>query len=723
MTKYTLFLLSIFLLILSCQKDEEPSLTINKTEMEVSSTRSAEIITFTANKDWTAKSSESWCTLSQTSGSKSVNRISIIVAANETFGARSCIVTFKVGGLTKAIKVNQTQQDGIILSANTQKISNESQSLKIEVKTNVEIEIIIPEAAKNWVSYTPTRALRTEIVLLNIAENKDSYTNRTTEIYIKDKATSLQETLTIIQEGARASTVIVGNSNSVQHIDTSNDFIFKLDNLVDKEVFFVFSNINENSSVTLPQLQSDVVTTNNVLKSINYVEPSPFVVSGKPSITKFNNNPGIQLDKGLIKPQYQQRMVSQADKLEVGTSEEFFDDSGNQIKSTVRKIISAHGKNLYMWVADDCWGPSSNKTYHVTQPMIDAFAPKFLNAGADNDIYEWVTNAAGDPWGPTGYSNLIPETDDIHIWLMDIDDDNKTTGTITLGYYYARDNFDKATFEDSNEKLMFTIDAVLFGQTTNDSWSVSDYWPMEFISTLAHEFTHMIYFYQHTILTDQEGYTPINEMSAQSVEDLVANKILSNGPRGVAYATSNAGKSGNKNGRLPLYNSNNDYNLLDWSENEDDVLVNYSKTYALGAYLMRNYGGAKFIRELIQNKSTGANSIVEAVNMNGGAVQDYGDILQRFGAANVLSDQASVETGYSFNKGTWSTSTINGIKYELGSINLYNYSPAPYIYNILPLTQKPGSNILYRAGSNINGTQEWQFNEMSTDTRLTVVIK
>jgi hypothetical protein len=138
---------------------------------------------------------------------------------------------------------------------------------------------------------------------------------------------------------------------------------------------------------------------------------------------------------------------------------------------------------------------------------------------------------------------------------------------------------------------------------------------------------------------------------------------------------------------------------------------------------MRNFGGANFIRELIQNNSTGINSVVDAVNSNGGGGLNYGDILQRFGAANLLSNRTTMTTGYMFNTGTWSTSIVNGVTYDLGSINLYNYSPTPYVYNILPSTQKPGSNIYYRAGSNLRGEIEWSFQGMSLDTKLTVVIK
>ena len=138
---------------------------------------------------------------------------------------------------------------------------------------------------------------------------------------------------------------------------------------------------------------------------------------------------------------------------------------------------------------------------------------------------------------------------------------------------------------------------------------------------------------------------------------------------------------------------------------------------------MRNYGGANFIRELIQNNFTGAESIVEAVNANGGAVSGYGDILQRFGAANLLSDRTDMTAGYLFNTGVWSNSTVNVTTYNLGSINLYNYSPKPYIYSSLPTSQKPGSNILYKAGDNLSGENVWYFKGVDADTRVTVVVK
>ena len=523
----------------------------------------------------------------------------------------------------------------------------------------------------------------------------------------------------IINIGAQE---IVGSSNAIQHINASNNFVFKLNDLNNKNVFFVFSNKDIENPTTLPQIYSNVIAIKAAEKTSLLPDPS-FVVSGTPSISEFNNNPDRYPMRGLTTAQYESYSALAPDNYTLGSIETLYDNLNTPHLSTVRKVISAHGKNLYVWVADECWGPESTKKYYVTQQMLDLFAPKFLNTGDNNDIYEWVTNICGAPWGPTGKSNLIPETDNIHIWLTDINNDNKTTGTVTLGYFHSLNNYLKSSSSVSNEKLMFVIDAVLFGSLTNGSWSLSNYWPTKLISTLAHEFTHMIYYYHKKVLNGLVGNTAINEMCAQCVEDLVANKILSDGPRGVSYATPSSGSASNKSGRLPLYNSNNEFNLLDWSSNEEEVLLNYSKTYALGAYLMRNYGGTNLIKELIQNNSTGVNSLVDAVNSNGGANLNYENILQNFGAANLLSDNTTATTGYKYNTGLWSTSTINNITYELGSINLYSYSPIPYIFDQLPWIQQPGSNIFYRAGSNLSGTKEWSFIGMSANTKLTVVIK
>ena len=145
--------------------------------------------------------SDDWITEITTKGLSSIIR-SFSISKNETFGNRegTIMIKQKNGTLSSTIKINQSQEDVIILSNKSFELSSDSHTLEIEVKTNVDFEVIIPEVANSWVSYTGTKALRTEILLLNIAAN-DSDATRSTELYVKNKANNLQDTLTIKQDG------------------------------------------------------------------------------------------------------------------------------------------------------------------------------------------------------------------------------------------------------------------------------------------------------------------------------------------------------------------------------------------------------------------------------------------------------------------------------------------------------------------------------------------
>lgn len=298
MKKHLLFLLSFTLVIFSCSDSddpvpiiEDPLITLNDTKADFTNEGGSQSISFESNKSWTAKTDESWCTLSPTSGDASVKSITVTVAANDTYDDRDCTVTITAGSLSKTftvaqveslgllvsdddkthkltneattievevkanvefdveisdewitdvttrglsstmlqfeiaenelydsregtitikqkdgdlesvITVYQSQQDAIILSEKIYDLSSESQTLEVELQTNVEFEVIIPEETQSWVSYTETRALRTETLTLSIAENESSAI-RTSQVYIRDKSSALEDTLTITQKGS-----------------------------------------------------------------------------------------------------------------------------------------------------------------------------------------------------------------------------------------------------------------------------------------------------------------------------------------------------------------------------------------------------------------------------------------------------------------------------------------------------------------------------------------
>ena len=115
------------------------------------------------------------------------------------------------------------------------------------------------------------------------------------------------------------------------------------------------------------------------------------------------------------------------------------------IPATVRATVTGGGLpyTLAVWVADESWSDAAStcdQVHCVTQPMVDAIAGKFLQAGADNDVYDWVTAVFGAPWGDHDFPGFLisPDTDEIHILLFDIARDESTTGGIT-GFFFGLD--------------------------------------------------------------------------------------------------------------------------------------------------------------------------------------------------------------------------------------------------------------------------------------------
>ena len=156
----------------------------------------------------------------------------------------------------------------------------------------------------------------------------------------------------------------------------------------------------------------------------------------------------------------------------------------------------------------------------------------------------------------------------------------------------------------SNERLIFFMDSALLAARTGPTWEVTDRGPTRMIGVLAHEFQHMIHFYQKPVLRDTGSPAWLNEMSSEVAQDLIADKLMDDGPRGVAYDDPTAGEPDNLRGRLPEFNFFNDIRVTSW---EDDI-ANYSINYALGAYLARTYGAALF-SDIVQSDRAGVDAI------------------------------------------------------------------------------------------------------------------
>ena len=454
-------------------------------------------------------------------------------------------------------------------------------------------------------------------------------------------------------------------------------------------------------------------------------------------IKRFNNfDDGPPVWDGSVDPGRSQSVLARP-AVTTGDRYRFFDLVDEAyVSATVRRVVTDGTTSVAFWVADQEWEETCRSRGDcVTQEMVNAFADRFFRPGASNDIFDWVTTVFGAPWGAHDNPMLIPPlaAREIHIFLFDIENDGYPTGSRIFGYYSRVHNHlrqpDHPDYQYSSERLAFFVDSPILAFASGETWEVTDGGPSTSIGTLAHEFQHMIHFYQKPALRDAVNESWLNEMASEVAEDLIADKIMINGPRGVAHDDPTAGEPGNLRGRLPDYNLYNDVQVTSWPRRYP--FPNYSINYAFGAYLARNYGGAALFSDIVQSPRAGVGAVQTAVR-NQGHDESFVQLLTNWAAANLLSDNTEAPAPYQYNTGTWRTSSIGGEDYRLGSINLYNYvfapgrvaRPGPYLHPLPTFNdrqQPPHSNMYTTLGRN-RGTVRLRVSAESENT-ITVVVK
>ncbi|MDX2471513.1 MAG: hypothetical protein QNL04_13145 [SAR324 cluster bacterium] len=494
---------------------------------------------------------------------------------------------------------------------------------------------------------------------------------------------STVSTLALSEEGTGTYTILTdkGGAGSFEYSqDLGTDT---------KDVYFVFSNSSASSSASTPAVSSSNIGT---------TDPATLVAPPRKQIqtprsfsrdldiaTQFNANPPIPTRSA----NQSNLVVPDPVKASVGSTNDFFNTStSDTISSTLRTQVSDGTITVNIWVEDISWTSGCTRSACITQTMADTFADTFLLTGSNNDIYDWVTNIYGVPWGSHSYSGSLiaaSAATTIDILFYDIDADDSQTGGV-LGFSWSKDNYSTSAISYSNERLIFYMDSVMTATETGTDWDITDTWPAEMVSTLAHEFQHMIHFYQKTVLAtgfSSGSETWLNEMCSMSAEDLIASKLLNSGPRGVIYSDPTAGSSGMTGDRLAYYNYYNDYSLTNWLSG-NYVLYSYGISYSFGAYLTRNFGGADLMQAIVQNEYTGTQAVTDGVATAGytqrdGSAHTMQSLLHGWAIAGLLSSGTSAASGYRYNTGGNFSSSIGSITYVLGSINLFNYG-TPYFY-------------------------------------------
>ena len=220
------------LLLVSCEKQPEfiPEIVLSQTEFDLPDYATIIEVEVKANVEFGVIVSGKWITRNTTKDLTST-KLFFNIAKNESYDKREdyILIRQEKGELTIPIHVVQSQKDAIILSSKNVELSPKRQVWEVTFRTNVEVEVIIPDVAQSWVSYAGTKALRDETLLLNIAENTNEEI-RMTEVYVKNKATSLQDTLNITQFGKGTNFIFVKQMGTLGTIlnQTQKDTITRM---------------------------------------------------------------------------------------------------------------------------------------------------------------------------------------------------------------------------------------------------------------------------------------------------------------------------------------------------------------------------------------------------------------------------------------------------------------------------------------------------------------
>ena len=297
----------------------------------------------------------------------------------------------------------------------------------------------------------------------------------------------------------------------------------------------------------------------------------------------------------------------------VGTSRSWndnFDGSPVVYTTTVKAVCALpSGRHVVWWVDPNI---ISSGTFS-SSGWSAAFNRLQASYCGDSGGLARINSLLGDVWG--GESAFHPDyiqdssvLQDVNVVVLDV-----PASSQWAGYFFGEDTKTKASSANSNAALAFFINA---SQVAND---------IDFAtSTLLHESTHMVNFYQRAVARSVVHDTWLEETTAMMTEDIVAPAVIG----GYNKALSE---------RLPVYlATGGDVSYINWPK-LTSASANYALGAGFGAFLNRRYG-LSIYQQLVGSCGNGVaatstlssqeclNGVIKA---NGG--DGFGDEFARFG--------------------------------------------------------------------------------------------
>jgi len=274
----------------------------------------------------------------------------------------------------------------------------------------------------------------------------------------------------------------------------------------------------------------------------------------------------------------------------LGEQVDFFVDSQYDItgRTQLTATLKIIGEYVYFYIDDEYWNNLNGLSKNSLRETLEELADEF-----DQVIYPKERAVFGSEWSP-GIDN------DIRITVL-VSELVDSAG----GYVNIYDEYPKAEISSSNEREMIYMNTLAIFSQENKSF-------------LAHEFQHLISFYQKTVLYDIEEDIWLNEARSEYAPTVCGYNDV--------YRSSYLAD------KVDIFLDEPSDPLAEWK----NKLSDYGAVTLFMEYLTNHYGD-DIVTKMILNNKVGIESINDALSSLG-YDKSFSDVFTDWAIANYLND-------------------------------------------------------------------------------------
>jgi len=189
-------LITLLLLLVSCSAEKiiVPELILAKEQIVCSKGSGTSMLAIKTNVAWTASSSQTWCTLSPSSGEAGTIQIIVGLSANTSSTDREAVITLTAGSLTRKVKVIQKLTNYLILAHKNYTSAAAGGDFTVEIQTG---ETYAATIKQDWISLKTTSTDK-KSQIFTITENVSNLAREGLIVYSSGE---LIDTVKIVQTG------------------------------------------------------------------------------------------------------------------------------------------------------------------------------------------------------------------------------------------------------------------------------------------------------------------------------------------------------------------------------------------------------------------------------------------------------------------------------------------------------------------------------------------